>query len=47
MTYVRRLLKSYPTLAVEDNNSFKGFLIPRDFRERVTKKLEDAGYFYI
>ena len=41
----KTIIESYPTLAVEDNNSFKGFLDPRDFRERVTKKLEDAGIF--
>jgi hypothetical protein len=39
------IIESYPTLALEDNNSSKGFLDPRDFRERVTKKLEDAGIF--
>jgi len=39
------IIESYPTLALEDNNSAKGFLHPRDFRERVTKKLEDAGIF--
>ena len=41
----KTIIESYPTPAVEDNNSFKGFLDPRDFRERVTKKLEDAGIF--
>lgn len=39
------LIESYPTLALEDNNSSKGFLDPRDFRERVTKILEEAGIF--
>jgi hypothetical protein len=39
------LIESYPTLALEDNNSAKGFLDPRDFRERVTKILEDADIF--
>ena len=39
------IIESYPRLALEDNNSSKGFLHPRDFRERVTKKLEDAGIF--
>lgn len=39
------IIESYPTLALEDNNSSKGFLDPRDFRERVTKILEDAGIF--
>ena len=30
------IIESYPRLALEDNNSSKGFLHPRDFRERVT-----------
>ena len=39
------LIENYPTLALEDNSSAKGFLDPRDFRERVTKILEEAGIF--
>ena len=41
----KTIIASYPRLALEDHNSSKGFLHPRDFRERVTKKLEDAGIF--
>ena len=39
------ITESYPTLDLEDNNQFKGFLNPRDLRERVLKKLEKEDIF--
>lgn len=41
----KTITESYSTLALEDNNGFKGFLNPRDLRERVLKKLENTGIF--
>lgn len=39
------ITESYPILDLEDNNQFKGFLNPRDLRERVLKKLEKEDIF--
>jgi hypothetical protein len=39
------ITESYPTLDLEHNNQFKGFLNPRDLRERVLKKLEKEDIF--
>ncbi|HET9807787.1 MAG TPA: hypothetical protein VFP49_12845 [Nitrososphaeraceae archaeon] len=37
------IIESYPRLVLEDPSNFKGFLPPRDLRERVTKKLVDCN----